>query len=202
MSEVILIDAGTGNLRSVANALLRLNVSLRVTQSPAEWKGQRAVLPGVGAFSAFMEGLRQNGWIEVLNEHVRRGYPLLGICVGMQALFQWSEEGGQVAGLGLLPGQVKRFPSLEGLKIPHTGWNQLRFCRPSDLFQNLTEGEYVYFNHSYYCVPEQEEDCIARTDYGLTFCSAVQRDALWGVQFHPEKSQTVGKQILENFLSL
>lgn len=202
MSEVILIDAGTGNLRSVANALLRLNVSLRVTQNPAEWKGQRAVLPGVGAFSAFMEGLRQNGWMEVLHEHVQRGYPLLGICVGMQALFQWSEEGGRVAGLGLLPGQVRRFPALEGLKVPHTGWNQLQFCRPSGLFQNLNEGDYVYFNHSYYCVSEREEDCIARTDYGVNFCSAVERDALWGVQFHPEKSQSVGRKILENFLSL
>lgn len=202
MSEVVLIDAGTGNLRSVANALLRLNVSLRVTHKPSDLRGQRAVLPGVGAFSAFMDGLSQRGWLEVLNKHVERGYPLLGICVGMQALFQWSEEGGQIAGLGFLPGRVVRFPQVPGMKVPHTGWNQLHFCRSSPLFRNLDDGEYVYFNHSYYCLPEWGEDCIAQTDYGLTFCSAVQREFLLGVQFHPEKSQMVGRKILENFLNL
>ena len=136
-----------------------------------------------------------------VREVLQRGDPLLGICVGMQALFEVGEEMGETPGLGLLPGRVMRFPALPGLKIPHTGWNQLWFARPSPLFAGLESGAYAYFNHSYYCAA-QAEDTLAQTDYGINYATAVQRDNLWGVQFHPEKSQRVGQTILENFFKL
>ena len=200
--DAILIDAGTGNLHSVRNALEHLGFAIRVTADPADLREPgRVLLPGVGAFAAFMDGLRSRGLDIAVREVLGRGDPLLGICVGMQALFEVGEELGETPGLGLLAGRVKRFPALPGLKIPHTGWNQLWFAQPSPLFTGLESGAYAYFNHSFYC-SAQAEDTLAQTDYGINYASAVHRDNLWGVQFHPEKSQRVGQTILENFFKL
>lgn len=199
--NVTLIDAGTGNLRSVYKALESLGAAVTLTADPAEvLQGGRVVLPGVGAFGDFMAGLRQKGLAEAVSEVVRRGNPLLGICVGMQALFETSEELGEHAGLGLLPGRVVRFAAAPGLKIPHTGWNQLWPRQDSSLFAGLAPGAFAYYNHAYYCAPREQADILLVTDYGIEFAGAVQRGSLAGVQFHPEKSQRVGLKILQNFL--
>ncbi len=201
--NALLIDAGTGNLHSVHNALIALGLRVRVSSDPDDLsRPGRIVLPGVGAFGSFMQGLRQHALVEPLTAAFRRGDPILGICVGMQALFQISEEMGEHAGLGLLDGRVIHFPSFRGLKVPHTGWNQLWFTGDSPLFQGLAPGCYAYFNHSYYCANQNGTDTAARTDYGLEFTSAVQQGNLFGVQFHPEKSQRVGLRVLENFFKV
>lgn len=203
MIDALLIDAGTGNLHSVYNALTSLGYEIRVTDNPQELsRPGRVILPGVGAFGKFMEGLNLRGLAEPLKAVAARGGPLLGICVGMQALFDLSEEMGQFAGLGLLPGRVVRFQETPGLKIPHTGWNQLWPAVPCRLFKNIQPGRYAYFNHSFYCSPANPADIAGTTDYGFSFASVVQRDALYGVQFHPEKSQQVGLQILKNFMEI
>ncbi len=205
MSDVVLIDAGTGNLRSVHKALEAVGARVTRTDDPAKVRqGKRLVLPGVGAFGDFMAGLRQRGLEDALLEAVGGGALLLGICVGMQALFDIGEEMGKHQGLGLLPGRVVAFPEnlrAEGLKIPHTGWNFVEWAHPNPLRAGLESGGYAYFNHSFYCLPEKAHDIIGYTDYGLRFASAVWRDNLLGVQFHPEKSQRVGLQVLANFLS-
>ena len=203
-THVVLIDAGTGNLRSVHKALEAVGAQVTRTDDPdVVRRGARLVLPGVGAFGDFMAGLRQRGLEEAVLEAVGRGAPLLGICVGMQALFEIGEEMGIHQGLALLPGRVVAFPPEireQGLKIPHTGWNFVQWARPNPLSPGLEDGGYAYFNHSFYCLPQVEGDIIGYTNYGLTFASAVQRDNLLGVQFHPEKSQRVGLRVLENFL--
>jgi imidazole glycerol-phosphate synthase subunit HisH len=201
--DALLIDAGTGNLHSVYNALLKLGFSIKVTANPEDLASPaRLILPGVGAFGSFMQGLQQRGLVDALQAAAKRGDPLFGICVGMQAMFELSEEMGQHAGLGLLNGRVVRFPNFTDRKVPHTGWNQL-WCTPgAPLFQGLPEGSYAYFNHSFYCASEDAQDTAARTDYGIDFTSAVQRDNLFGVQFHPEKSQRVGLTVLENFFKI
>jgi glutamine amidotransferase len=199
--EIILIDAGTGNLRSVYKAMESLGARVRVTRDPeAAVRGSKVVLPGVGAFGDFMRGLRTKGMDQAVIEVSRAGNPLLGICVGMQAFFDMGEEMGEHEGLGLLRGRVIRFPDQKGLKIPHTGWNQLYLLNVSPLWQGLEPGDFAYFNHSYHCAPENSQDTIAATDYGVQFASAVQHGNLFGVQFHPEKSQRVGLKVLANFL--
>lgn len=201
--RALLIDAGTGNLHSVHNAIRSLGFDVHLTADPADLRDPaRIVLPGVGAFGSFMQGLRQRGLIEPLQQAARRGDPLLGICVGMQALFELSEEMGQHPGLGLLPGRVVHFPPFTDRKVPHTGWNQLWSQPDCPLFYSLPAGAYAYFNHSYYCAPTHPADTAATTDYGIDYASAVQRGNLFGVQFHPEKSQRVGRKVLQNFLSL
>jgi glutamine amidotransferase len=201
MSKVILVDAGAGNLRSVQKALESLGVSVQRTDDPEIiYHAGRVVLPGVGAFGDFMSGLRARELVVVIKDVALRGVPLLGICVGMQALFEVSEEMGQHAGLGLLPGCVIRFTELLSVKVPHTGWNQLEVKEDALLFDQINDGEYVYFNHSYYCQPVNSTDVIAKTNYGLSYVCAVQHENIYGVQFHPEKSQTSGLRILKNFL--
>jgi glutamine amidotransferase len=201
--DAVLIDAGTGNLHSVENALRSLGYKLLVTASPDDLRQPgRVILPGVGAFGAFMQGLRAAGLDAAVQEVFRRGDPLLGICVGMQAFFESGEELGTHAGMALLPGKVIHFPDFSDLKVPHTGWNQLHFTRPAPLFAGLESGCYAYFNHSFYCAAADPRDALAVTDYGIDFTSAVQRDNLLAVQFHPEKSQQVGKKILENFFRI
>ena len=201
MNEVILIDAGTGNLRSVQKALESIGATVERTDDPQKvLTGKRIVLPGVGAFGDFMSGLRARGLDSVIKEVVARGVPLLGICVGMQAFFETGEEMGQHKGLGLLPGSVTRFAESLSVKIPHTGWNQVEARKDALLFNQITDGAYVYFNHSYYCQPAESSDVLATTEYGQTYACAVQRGNIFGVQFHPEKSQTVGLRILKNFL--
>ena len=199
--DALLIDAGTGNLHSVHNALLSLGFTIRVTSRAEDLAhSARVILPGVGAFARFMDGLRSAGLDEPLKTVVKRGDPMLGICVGMQALFEVGEEMGQHPGLGLLPGNVVHFPPLGELKVPHTGWNQLILENGSPLFKGIPSGSYAYFNHSYYCAAAQKSDVLAQTDYGILFPSAVQRESLYAVQFHPEKSQQVGLRLLENFM--
>jgi len=201
--HITLIDAGTGNLRSVYKALECAGAQVTLTDAADEVRRTtNVVLPGVGAFGDFMIGLRAKGLDEAVHEVLRRGVLLLGICVGMQALFDFSEEMGVHAGLALLRGRVLHFPPLQDLKVPQTGWNQIWERRESPLLARLPRGAYVYFNHSYYCAAQEEDDVVAATDYGLDYASVVQRDNLFGVQFHPEKSQQVGLQILANFIAL
>ncbi len=201
MNEVVLIDAGTGNLRSVQKALESFGAKVQRTEDPQKViAGGRVVLPGVGAFGDFMSGLRARGLEEAVKEIAGRGVPLLGICVGMQALFEVGEEMGEHAGLGLLAGKVVRFAESLPVKIPHTGWNQVEVQGEACLFNGINSGAYVYFNHSYYCEPQNSSDVIGITDYGFRYACAVQRENIFGVQFHPEKSQAVGLRILKNFL--
>lgn len=201
--HVTLIDAGTGNIRSVHKALESLGASVRLTDDPRQLlRSSRVILPGVGAFGEFMKRLQARGLQGAIQEFFQRGFPLLGICVGMQALFEASEEMGEHPGLGLLPGRVLRFPSIPDLKIPHTGWNELNPEKDSPLWQNLSPGDYAYFNHAYYCAAARPGNIVASTHYGILFTSAVQHENLFGVQFHPEKSQRVGLKILANFLNI
>jgi glutamine amidotransferase len=203
MTRVILIDAGTGNLRSVQKALESIGANVERTTDPQNvLSGKRVVLPGVGAFGDFMSGLRARGLEDAVKEIATRGVPLLGICVGMQALFDVGEEMGEHAGLGLLAGKVVRFAESLSVKIPHTGWNQVEVQKEASLFNRINTGTYVYFNHSYYCQAWDSSDVIGETDYGVRYACAVQRENIYGVQFHPEKSQAVGLRLLKNFLEV
>jgi glutamine amidotransferase len=203
MNEIILIDAGAGNLRSVQKALEKVGAKVTRSADPqAVLAARKVVLPGVGAFGDFMSGLRARGLQDAIEQVAARGVPLLGICVGMQALFEVGEEMGEHAGLGLLPGRVERLAESPSVKIPHTGWNQVRVQKEAPLFDGIRSGAYVYFNHSYFCRPADPSVVIATTDYGVEFACAVQRGHIFGVQFHPEKSQAVGLQLLKNFLEV
>lgn len=203
MSGVILIDAGTGNLRSVQKALEAIGANVLRTEDPNKVRtGEKVILPGVGAFGEFMNGLHRRGLYDVIKDIAQRNIPLLGICVGMQALFEIGEEMGQHAGLGLLPGKVTRFAESLPVKIPHTGWNQIEIQNEAPLFCGIRSKAYVYFNHSYYCQPENASYISAATTHGLAYACAVQNRNIYGVQFHPEKSQAVGLQILKNFVEL
>ena len=201
MKEIILIDAGTGNLRSVQKALENVGAGVTRTDDPQKvLSGKRVVLPGVGAFGDFMSGMQVKGLDDAVRQVVARGVPMLGICVGMQALFEIGEEMGEHEGLGLLKGTVVKFTDSLSVKIPHTGWNQVRVRKSAMLFNQVKDEAYVYFNHSYYCQPGDSSDVIATTDYGINYACAVRRENIFGVQFHPEKSQSVGLQILKNFV--
>jgi glutamine amidotransferase len=197
---IALIDYGIGNLRSVEKALSHVGADVVLTSDPAViLRADKVVLPGVGAFGDGMEGLQTRKLLTPIHKIIQRGTPFLGICLGMQLLFESSAELGSHTGLGMLPGKVVRFPE-QGQKIPHTGWNQLDLPAPNPLTEGLTPGDYAYFNHSYYCAAGDNGQIIAQTDYGLVFPAIVGRDRLYGVQFHPEKSQHVGLHILRNFV--
>lgn len=198
------IDYGAGNLRSVLHALHHLGVAqMKLVREPADLNGaHQIILPGVGAFGAGMQQLRKQDLIAPIKDALAAGTPYLGICLGMQFLFERSDEMGNHAGLGVLPGYVTRFPSSLELKIPHMGWNKIEATRPSRLIENLPGDGYAYFVHSYYCVPANTDDLLLTADYGMKFAAGVQRDNIYGVQFHPEKSQTIGLRILSNFLTL
>ncbi|MFN8377116.1 MAG: imidazole glycerol phosphate synthase subunit HisH [Anaerolineae bacterium] len=198
------IDYGAGNLRSVLHALTNLGVSnLRVVRTPHEMKGaDKVILPGVGAFGAGMNQLHAQDLVRPIQDVAAAGIPVLGICLGMQFLFDVSDEMGDHYGLGLLRGRVTRFPEQPKLKVPHMGWNQIVPERESGLLVGVEPGSYAYFVHSYYCEPEDPADLLLTTDYGFAFAAAVQRDNLYGVQFHPEKSQRTGLQILANFVEV
>ena len=201
MNDVILIDAGTGNLRSVQKALESIGANVLRTDDPQKvLSGRRVVLPGVGAFGGFMSGLRARGFEDVVKEAAMRGVPMLGICVGMQALFEVGEEMGDHEGLGLLAGKVIRFADSLPVKIPHTGWNQVQTKKEAPLLNGIHDGAYVYFNHSFYCQAQNSADILATTEYGINYACAVASENIFGVQFHPEKSQAVGLRILKNFL--
>ncbi len=201
MKHVILIDAGTGNLRSVQKALESIGANVERTDDPNKvLSGKKIVLPGVGSFGDFMSGLHTSGLEEAVKEIAARTIPLLGICVGMQALFEIGEEMGDREGLGLLRGTVVKFADSLSVKVPHTGWNQFEVRKEAQLFDHVQAGAYVYFNHSYYCQADDWADVIAETNYGVRYACAVRHENIFGVQFHPEKSQRVGLQILKNFL--
>jgi glutamine amidotransferase len=197
-----LVDYGIGNLRSVEKALVTVGADVCLTSDAGQiLAADKVVLPGVGAFGDGMAGLRARGLVEVLNAVVARETPFLGICVGMQLLFETSDELGDHDGLGFLPGKVRRFP-ITGLKIPQTGWNQLHPARENPLLRGLSPGSYAYFNHSFYCDPAEAGDVVAHTEYGVRYASVIGRGPLYGVQFHPEKSQSVGLAILRNFTEI
>jgi glutamine amidotransferase len=204
---IAIIDYGAGNLRSVRNTLTHLGAAVKTVATPDQIDGaDKIVLPGVGAFGAGINALRQAGFEEPLRQAVADGVPLIGICLGMQYLFESSDEMGDHRGLGLLPGRVTRFPDAklraQGLKIPHMGWNQLHIRQTHPLLNGIESGGYAYFVHSYYVEAAEPADALATTDYGIDFVSVVARDNIFGVQPHPEKSHTVGLRILRNFVEM
>lgn len=200
MTTLAIIDYGIGNLRSVQKAFEHVGATAPLTEDSAEiLAADKVVLPGVGAFGDGMKGIHERGLADVVREVVARGTPLLGICVGMQILFEVGEEMGEHKGLGLLPGRVRPFAVDPALKVPQTGWNQIEPCAPSPLFAELPAGSYAYFNHGFYC-DATPGDTLATTDYGGAYPTIVGRGRLYGIQFHPEKSQAVGMRLLRNFV--
>lgn len=200
---VVVVDYGVGNLRNVTKALEFLGCEAKLTSDPDEVvKAEKLVLPGVGAFGAGMENLRRLNLIEPIKDAVKRGTPLLGICLGLQLLFEESEEMGQHEGLKLVRGKVVRFPEIDGIRVPHMGWNSIRIRKREPLFAGVPDGSMVYFVHSYFPVPEDGSVVAATTEHGVEFVSAIAVDNIFGTQFHPEKSSQVGLQILRNFVNL
>lgn len=198
-----IVDYGMGNLFSVSEALKRLEVSYFVSEKPDELrKADRLILPGVGAFKDAMVRLNETGLTDFLHEYVKTGKPLLGICLGMQLLFESSEEGGSSKGLGLLPGRVVRFPGKtengEAYKVPHMGWNRLEWVNSSPITEQLEE-DYAYFVHSYYVKTENPDILIGKASYYEDVPAVVGRNNIYGMQFHPEKSSKLGVQLLTNF---
>jgi imidazole glycerol-phosphate synthase subunit HisH len=197
---IAIIDYGIGNLGSASKAFRHVGAEAVVSGDPEVLrKADTLVLPGDGAFGAAMDELRRRDLLPVLHEAVKQGRTLLGICVGMQLLFEHSEEHGSHQGLGLLRGRVRRFKG--DLPVPHMGWNRLRRRQPHPLLQGLEDGSYVYFVHSYYCEADSEA-LIASSDYGADFAAIVGKGNVLGVQFHPEKSQGVGLHMIDNFVRL
>ena len=200
---IAIIDYDAGNIKSVEKALVHLGEEPVITRDrEVILASDKVILPGVGAFGDAMAKLREYNLVEVIHEVVERKTPFLGICLGLQLMFESSEESKGVEGLGLLKGHILRIPEKEGLKIPHMGWNNIKVREDSRLFQNLPENPYVYFVHSYYLKAEDESVVAATTDYSVTIHAAVEKDNLFACQFHPEKSSDVGLQILKNFVEL
>ena len=200
---IALLDYGSGNLRSVHKALLKVGAEVLIVQRPEEMAdAQAVVLPGVGAFDDCIQALEKQALLEASRKFIRSGRPFLGICVGYQALFERSEEFNScAAGMGVFKGKVVRFSQSDGLKVPQIGWNQLEVVRPEcPLFEGVTSGSYVYFVHSFFPKPLDSTIVATRTIYGENFASSVWRDNVFATQFHPEKSQKVGLQLLKNFV--
>lgn len=198
---IAIVDYGMGNLRSVQRAFEYVGAEAIVTDHRAIIESASAVvLPGVGAFGKAMSNLKRAGLADVIRQVIARGRPFLGICLGLQLLFKESEEMGQHRGLSVFDGMVKRFNV--GLKVPQIGWNQIHVQQASPLLEGFADGSYAYFVHSYYVVPADPEIVLATTDYGINYPSVIGQDNVFGLQFHPEKSQTVGLRILRNFTAL
>ena len=198
MGTIAIIDYGVGNLRSVEKAFAANGVQARVTAIRDEIKrAEKLVLPGVGAFGSCMRGLSERGFDKLVIDRVNDGVPLLGVCVGMQILFEESEEFGCTKGLGILKGRVRRFD--KEMLVPQVGWNSIRQCRQHLLFAGIPDDAFFYFVHSYYCEPEDSDATLGITDYGSAYTSIVAKGNVCGVQFHPEKSQAVGLKMLANF---
>lgn len=196
--KVAIVDYGVGNLRSVEKAFAATGCDAVVTANESELLGaERLVLPGVGAFAACMKALSERGFDRLVRKRAEAGTPLLGVCVGMQLLFDESEEFGSTPGLGLLRGRVRRFEN--GLVVPQVGWNRIHQRRGHVLFDGVEDGAFCYFVHSFYCEPADEKVIAGATDYGGKYASVVAKENVCGVQFHPEKSQDVGLQMLKNF---
>ena len=200
---IAIVDYNAGNLKSVEKAMLYLGQKVLVTSRPEEiLSADKVILPGVGAFGDAMKNLTAAGLDTVLREVADRKKPLLGICLGMQLLFDESEESPGVKGLGLLPGLILRIPAAPGLKIPHMGWNNLKINSGKSLYRSVPDSSYVYFVHSYYLKANDPEDVAARCEYGVTIDASVESGNLYGCQFHPEKSGDVGLKILSNFADI
>ncbi len=195
---LLLIDYGMGNLRSVSKALEKVGFSVKVSSDPEEVKrAEVLVLPGVGAFRDAMENLRRLGLLKEILRHIEKGKPYMGVCLGLQLLFERSYEFGETEGFGVLEGEVVLLPPK--VKVPHIGWNQLWRQKPSDLLNGIKDGEYFYFVHSYHVVPKRQDIVLTTTDYGIDFVSSIEYENIFAVQFHPEKSQKAGLRLLENF---
>ena len=197
---IAVVDSGSGNLRSVEKALAAVGGKPVVTSDPEQvLAADQVVVPGQGAFRDCVRALAERGLDAALREVIRRGTPFLGICLGLQLLFEESEEQGRWPGLGVLRGRVVRFAT-GALKIPHMGWNRVYQRRAEPLWRGLPDGAHAYFVHSFYAVPSDPDDVVLEAEYGLRFCAAVRRDNVVAVQFHPEKSQAVGLTLLTNFV--
>ena len=196
--SVVIVDYGVGNLRSVEKAFAAMGCEAIISGAENVLRNaERLVLPGVGAFGACMKALEERGFDQLVKERASAGTPLLGVCVGMQLLFDESEEFGSTRGLGLLRGSVRRFSG--DLVVPHVGWNRIQQKRSHRLFEGVEEGAFCYFVHSFYCEPTDTEVVVGETDYGVRYASVVADANVCGVQFHPEKSQDVGLRMLRNF---
>ena len=200
---VAIIDYDAGNIKSVEKAMLALGESVRITREPEEiLSADHVILPGVGAFGDAMNKIHQYHLADVIREVVDRGTPFLGICLGLQLLFESSEESEGIDGLGILRGKVVRLPETQGLKIPHIGWNSLKYPNKGRLFEGIPEEAYVYFVHSYYLQAEDAQIVTATTEYAAHIHASVEEGNVFACQFHPEKSSDVGMTILKNFLNI
>nr|BAL58075.1 glutamine amidotransferase [uncultured prokaryote] len=200
--EVVVVDYGAGNLRSVARALAHVGAEPRVTDDPTLLaRASALVLPGVGAAGDTMANLRQRGLVEPLREFIASGRPFFGVCMGLQALFSWSEEGGGQECLGVLPGHVRRFPTRAGLKVPHMGWNTVSWRFDHPVVEGVPSGSYFYFVHSFYPEPAEPAMTLGLTSYGVEFASMVAWRNVVATQFHPEKSGATGLRLYANFLA-
>lgn len=200
---IAVIDYDAGNIKSVEKALNTLGEDVVITRDPETiLQADRVILPGVGSFGDAMGKLRDYGLVEVIHRVVERKIPFLGICLGLQLLFESSEESPGVEGLGILKGKIMRIPDKDTLKIPHMGWNSLHFQNDGRLFRNLPQDSYVYFVHSYYLQAEDEGIVKATTDYSTCIHASVEKDQVFACQFHPEKSSDVGLTILKNFCEI
>ena len=200
---IAIIDYGAGNLQSVKKAFDFIGAESVITNDPEViLSADKILLPGVGSFGDAMDSMHKNGLVETVKECALSGKPFLGICLGLQLLFEESEESPDVKGLGIFKGKIKKFSSDMGLKIPHIGWNSLEIKQKDSLFKDIPENAYVYFVHSYYLHAEDEEDVATVTNYGIDFHTAVGKNNVFATQFHPEKSGDVGLQILKNFASM
>lgn len=199
--RLVIVDYEAGNLRSVARAVIHAGGDPLITSSARDVERADAlIVPGVGAAADTMANLKRHALVEPIREYIASGRPFLGVCMGQQALFDVSEEGGEHPCLGVLPGRVVRLPP--GLKVPHMGWNQVRIVRSHPIFDGIPDGSYFYFVHSYYPRPDDPAVVIGETEYGVTFASVVARDGLVATQFHPEKSGAMGLRMYENFLRI
>ena len=200
---IAMIDYDAGNIKSVEKALQKLGADVVITKEPEViLAAEKVILPGVGAFGDAMHNLHKFGLVEVIHQVVEKGTPFLGICLGLQLLFERSDESPEAEGLGILKGEILRIPEAEGLKIPHMGWNSLHLQNKGRLFKGLKEEDYVYFVHSYYLKAEEQDIVKATTDYSVNIHASVEKDNVFACQFHPEKSSDVGMQILKNFIEL
>lgn len=198
-----IIDYGAGNLQSVKKALDFIGAENVITDDPETIKKcDRILLPGVGSFGDAIKSMQDKGLVEVIKQEALSGKPFLGICLGLQLLFEESEESPEVKGLGIFKGKIKKFPVDMGLKIPHIGWNSLEIKQKDKLFKDIPENSYVYFVHSYYLCAENEDEVATVTNYGIDFHSAVGKNNIFATQFHPEKSGEIGLRILRNFTSM
>ncbi len=201
MQTVVIIDYEMGNLKSVEKAVEKVGAKPIVTSDPEDLKkADKVILPGVGAFRDCINNLNKYNFSDAIKDYIKTGNLFLGICLGMHVLFEKSYEFGEYKGLALIPGKVVKFENLGKLPIPHMGWNSIIIKKETNILKNISNGDFFYFAHSYYVTPDNYSDIMTLTEYGIEFTSSVNCDNIFGVQFHPEKSQEKGLQILKNFI--